>query len=104
MKDLKPGDYVIPGASALGTWRTHGIYQDSQLFPIPFAEGLPTTTLATLLVNPPTAYRLLKDFVQLKQGDVVVQNGGNSAVGRYVIQVRIPKTNFLPNLPAKNHI
>lgn len=88
MKDLKPGDHVIPGASALGTWRTHGIYESAQLFPIPFASDLPTTTLATLLVNPPTAYRLLKDFVQRKQGDVVVQNGGNSAVGRYVIQVR----------------
>ena len=38
-------------------------------------------------VNPPTAYRMLKDFVPLSAGDVVIQNGANSAVGRYVIQV-----------------
>ncbi|KAH7720067.1 Protein MECR-1 [Aphelenchoides avenae] len=44
-------------------------------------------TLATLLATPPTAYRLLKDFVELKKGDVIVQNGANSAVGKYVIQL-----------------
>jgi len=38
-------------------------------------------------VNPCTAYRMLKDFVQLKPGDTVIQNGGNSAVGQLVIQL-----------------
>lgn len=32
---------------------------------------------------------MLKDFVDLKPGDVVLQNAGNSAVSRYVIQVKI---------------
>lgn len=41
-----------------------------------------------LQVNPPTAYRMLKDFVNLKAGDLVVQNGANSSVGRCVIQVK----------------
>ncbi|KAK0420816.1 hypothetical protein QR680_014905 [Steinernema hermaphroditum] len=41
----------------------------------------------TLQVNPSTAYRMLKDFVDLKPGDVIIQNGANSAVGRYVIQL-----------------
>ena len=48
---------------------------------------LPLEVLATLNVNPPTAFRLLKDFVPLKRGDLVVQNGANSAVGRLVIQM-----------------
>ena len=48
---------------------------------------LPLEVLATINVNPPTAYRLLKDFVDLKRGDLVVQNGANSAVGRLVIQM-----------------
>lgn len=30
---------------------------------------------------------MLKDFVDLKPGDTVMQNGANSAVGRAVIQV-----------------
>lgn len=38
-------------------------------------------------MNPPTAYRMLKDFVNLKKGDTVVQNGANSAVGKQVIQI-----------------
>ena len=43
---------------------------------------------ATIAVNPGTAYRMLKDFVALKSGDVVIQNGANSAVGQAVIQVK----------------
>lgn len=42
---------------------------------------------ATIGVNPPTAYRMLKDFEFLKLGDTVIQNGGNSAVGQMVIQL-----------------
>lgn len=30
---------------------------------------------------------MLRDYVQLKPGDTVIQNGANSAVGRYVIQI-----------------
>lgn len=43
---------------------------------------------ATIAVNPATAYRMLKDFVPLKSGDTVIQNGANSAVGQAVIQVQ----------------
>lgn len=48
---------------------------------------LPLEVLATMNVNPPTAYRLLRDFVDLKRDDLVVHNGANSAVGRLVIQM-----------------
>lgn len=87
MTNLKAGDYVFPAISAAGTWRTHGVHDSAKLFPFP-RKDLSITTLATLLVNPPTAYLLLKNFVELKKGDVIVQNGANSAVGKYVIQVR----------------
>lgn len=39
------------------------------------------------MTNPPTAYRMLKDYVSLRPGDVVIQNGANSACGQYVIQL-----------------
>ena len=42
---------------------------------------------ANLQVNICTAYRLLKDFVQLKPGDYVAQNAANSIVGQSVIQL-----------------
>ena len=38
-------------------------------------------------VNPSTAYRMLNDFVSLKEGDYIIQNGANSAVGQAVIQL-----------------
>lgn len=40
-----------------------------------------------LNVNPCTAYRMLKDFIPLKTGDTVIQNGSNSAVGQMVVQL-----------------
>lgn len=30
--------------------------------------------------------RMLEEFVELREGDVVIQNGANSAVGRAAIQ------------------
>ena len=42
---------------------------------------------ANLQVNICTAYRLLKDFVELKPGDYVAQNAANSIVGQSVIQL-----------------
>lgn len=42
---------------------------------------------AGITSNPPTAYRMLKDFVKMAPGEPVVQNGGNSAVGQNVIQI-----------------
>uniref|UniRef100_A0A914D007 Enoyl-[acyl-carrier-protein] reductase, mitochondrial n=1 Tax=Acrobeloides nanus TaxID=290746 RepID=A0A914D007_9BILA len=82
---LKPGDLVIPSQSGLGTWRTSGIVEASKLYSID--KSVPVHFAATLNVNPPTAYRMLKDFGHLKPGDTVIQNAGNSAVGQYVIQI-----------------
>jgi trans-2-enoyl-CoA reductase len=49
---------------------------------------------ATLLINPPTAYCMLKEFIDLDVGDVVIQNCANSAVGRDVIQLAHGNTAF----------
>ena len=38
-------------------------------------------------VNSVTAYRMLKDFVKLEEGDWWIQNGANSNVGRAAIQL-----------------
>ena len=38
-------------------------------------------------MNPVTAYRMLKDFVKLDEGDWWIQNGANSGVGRAAIQL-----------------
>ncbi|XP_033330834.1 enoyl-[acyl-carrier-protein] reductase, mitochondrial [Megalopta genalis] len=85
VKDLTVGDRIIPNDANLGTWRTHATYNSGELMKVPKDVG--TIEASMLNVNPCTAYRMLKDFVSLKAGDTVIQNGGNSAVGLMVIQL-----------------
>ncbi|XP_060778145.1 enoyl-[acyl-carrier-protein] reductase, mitochondrial isoform X4 [Neoarius graeffei] len=47
--------------------------------------------LATLGVNPCTAFRMLSDFESLMPGDTVIQNAANSGVGQAVIQIAAVK-------------
>ncbi|KAK9721280.1 mitochondrial 2-enoyl thioester reductase [Basidiobolus ranarum] len=86
VKDLTVGDWVIPSKPGFGTWRTHASVQPEDIYRIP-KEGISVIQAATLTVNPCTAYRMLKDFIDLKEGDYVIQNGGNSGVGQAVIQI-----------------
>jgi len=50
-------------------------------------EGLKSTQVATVSVNPVTAWRMLRDFVELREGNWWIQNGANSGVGRAAIQL-----------------
>lgn len=85
VKHLSVGDRVIPNGTNLGTWRTYANYTSEELMKVPKEIG--TIEASMLNVNPCTAYRMLKDFVELKPGDTIIQNGGNSAVGQMVIQL-----------------
>ncbi|XP_012267600.2 enoyl-[acyl-carrier-protein] reductase, mitochondrial [Athalia rosae] len=85
VKNLQVGDKVVPNTGQSGTWRTHATYNSQQLLKVP--KELGNIEASMLNVNPCTAYRMLKDFACLKRGDSVIQNGGNSAVGQYVIQL-----------------
>jgi trans-2-enoyl-CoA reductase len=85
VKTLQTGDWVLPHGPALGTWTMQAKVDESAVIKI--ADDLPFPYAATLGVNPCTAYRLLRDFVSLKKGDVIIQNGANSMVGYAVIQM-----------------
>ena len=67
------------------TWATHTTVPADSLFKLP--AGIDPLQAAMLKVNPATAWRLLHGFESLNQGDWIVQNLGNSAVGRCVIQL-----------------
>ena len=59
----------------------------------PWRRPLPpgdVNQVAMLGVNPPTAYRLLTDIVKLPPGSWVIQNAGNSSVGRATIAIAKP--------------
>jgi len=86
-KNLKVGDFVLPSKQGLGTWRTQLTAPETDFFSFNAGPDVPPEYLASLCVNPATAYRLLEDFVLLKEGDVIIQNGANSMVGTSVIQL-----------------
>ena len=83
--DLAAGDKVIPMAANVGTWREALTLPAEAWMKVP--ADLPDATLATMFINPCTALRMLEDYVALREGDVLVQNGANSAVGQAVIQL-----------------
>lgn len=67
------------------TWASHTIVPSDALFKLP--KGLDPLQAAMLKVNPATAWQLLHSAGKPGQGDWIVQNVGNSAVGRCVIQL-----------------
>ncbi|XP_059607992.1 enoyl-[acyl-carrier-protein] reductase, mitochondrial [Phlebotomus argentipes] len=85
VRNLAVGDRVIPSKTGIGTWCSHANYPCNALFRVP--KSLGAVEASTLTVNPTTAYRMLKDFADLKPGDTVLQNGANSAVGQAVFQL-----------------
>lgn len=82
--EFQPGDHVIFLERA-ATWATHTVVSASALFRIP--SSIDPLQAAMLKVNPATAWCLLHGYESLGPGDWIVQNLGNSAVGRCVIQL-----------------
>src|SRR5213595_1230424 len=69
----------------IGTWRDAVAVKADELVVVP--AGIKPVHAAMLKINPMTAWRLLHDYVDLARGDWLIQNAGNSAAGRAVIQV-----------------
>ena len=82
VEHLRPGDRVLALLASRGNWRPRTKVRAERLFALPDADP---DQLAMLGVNPPTAWLMLHDVVALAPGDWVVQNAGNSGVGRAVI-------------------
>ncbi|GAA5824135.1 hypothetical protein JCM11251_001536 [Rhodosporidiobolus azoricus] len=112
-KVLKVGQRVVMGAPQLGTWQTHGNIPFTSVIPLPPAAHLTLRQSATLAINPPTAWRMLSDFVPLNPEEGgkdsgkkqwVIQNGANSAVGTAVIQLAkewgVGTINLVRNRPS----
>lgn len=85
VKSVSPGDWVIPSPPSFGTWQSYIVKEHSVWHKI--NKDTPMEYAATVTVNPLTAFRMLKDFVQLNSGDVIVQNGATSMVGQCIIQL-----------------
>ncbi len=82
--DVKVGDRVLL-PHGYGAWREVGVAEAADLVVVP--PDLPIEQAAMLKINPATALRMLRDFVDLQPGDWVAQNAANSGVGRAAIQI-----------------
>jgi trans-2-enoyl-CoA reductase len=83
-EDFAAGDLVMILSRAEG-WSTHRTIAADQVFKLP--QGIDPVQAAMLKANPGTAWLLLHAFGKPETGDWIVQNLGNSAVGRCVIQL-----------------
>jgi len=81
---VKPGDRVLVPFTQ-PAWRERIALPAADLFALP--TNADPRQLAMLSINPPTAALLLSEYVDLKPSDWVIQNAGNSGVGRSVIAV-----------------
>jgi trans-2-enoyl-CoA reductase len=101
VSSLKKGDWVVPASTGFGSWRTHVLVENAERELIKVdKEGLSAIQVATVSVNPSSAYRMLRDYVDLiklsvegyargtpKGGAWFIQNGANSGVGRAAVQL-----------------
>ena len=67
-----------------GVWQSYAVAEVEDLILLP--SLVPVEQLAVAILNPVTAWRILHDFEYLREGDFIVQNAGNSAVGQAVVQ------------------
>ncbi|KAI5118000.1 hypothetical protein M0805_008100 [Coniferiporia weirii] len=107
---FKRGDWVVMIKPQAGTWSSDANVQEDDVIRIPDLGGpkIGEVQGATMTVNPPTAYNMLREFVDLRQGDWVIQNGANSAVGQAVIQIAAHRglrtINFVRDRPDFSHL
>jgi len=99
VKGFEKGEWVVVEKQQYGTWRSGANVEAQDVIKVP--NGASEVGAATITVNPATAYNMLSEFVDLKEGDWVIQNGANSAVGQAVIQIAASRglktINFIRN-------
>ena len=84
--DFSPGTPVIlPRRPESGTWCEYLLVSPEEIHPLP--QGINLEQASMLALNPATAWGLLELFVPLSEGDWIILNAANSAVGCCLIQL-----------------
>src|SRR5262245_30410721 len=71
---------------AAGNWAEHVVLPDKQVFPFLPAD-LPDEQVATMFVNPTTAYVLVTQVLGVPPGAWLLQSAAGSALGKMVIRL-----------------
>jgi len=83
VEGLQVGQRVATGGT-FGAWAEYVVAPAAGLVPVP--DGLPDEAAAQVVAMPFSAVSLI-DFLDLHEGDWLVQNAANGAVGRLVAQL-----------------
>ena len=85
---ISVGDLVL--LTVGGTWRDEIVAPAKAFIPLPGLEVEDPRLIEQLsmtVINPLTAHLMLSNFVELNEGDWIVQSAANSAVGGYLVQL-----------------
>jgi len=83
VEDVATGDVVVPLTRE--NWVQRRRVKASDVVRV--AQDVPVAQLAMLRVNPPTAWLMMKKYVDLQPGDWLIQDAANSGVGRCLIRL-----------------
>ena len=76
------GDKYLSGGK--GSWADYVVFRSSDVFPVP--DGVTDEAAAQFVVNPWTAYAMLKELAA-PAGEYVIQDAAGSVLGRQFIQM-----------------
>lgn len=80
---LAVGDRVM--SLARTNWAEWVLLEEAQAVPV--TADISMQQMAQMKANPPSALMMLRDYVDLGEGDWVIQNAANSAVGLHLIRL-----------------
>jgi NADPH:quinone reductase-like Zn-dependent oxidoreductase len=83
VEGIAVGQRVAAGGT-FGVWAEYAIAKAGAVVPVP--DGIPDEVAAQLISMPFSAISLV-DFLEVGEGDVIVQNTANGTVGRLVAQI-----------------
>ncbi|KAF8375227.1 hypothetical protein PRIPAC_81656, partial [Pristionchus pacificus] len=81
---VSPGDKVVIFALNSPSWSDVSVVEEGDLIKID--NRITPNQGATMMVNPPTAWLMMK-MGGMEKGDWIIQNSANSGVGRAVIEI-----------------
>lgn len=99
VEGLAVGQRVVTGGT-FGVWAEAFIAPAGALIPVP--DGLSDEVASQLVAMPFSALSLL-DFLEVKPGEVVLQNAANGAVGRLLAQFALTRGEKVIGLVRRQH-
>ncbi len=85
VKGLQTGQRVVPLGANQGTWQEYVTARAAAVLPIP--DSISDQQASMLLVNPPTAWIMLTELLNIQPGEWLLQTAAGSAVGAWVIKI-----------------